>query len=189
MGGAGTGRGGLRTVRLRDLMFVYRPSKDMCWGHALRPKDADWRMAKKRLQSFLDMFFETLEHKDDSKFIVRWKDSALPNIAWPEEFSAPESQKRQEILFLFLGERVGFPLGLVIPISPQESSSYEFIGRFSASAPFKMSPKHFSVVVRTGKKGTLVDRKPDAAIAKRLNETLSDAARAAGRLPGRGATT
>ena len=156
-------------------MFVYRPSKDMCWGHALRPKDADWRVAKQRLEGFLGLYFETLEHKDDSNFIVRWKDSALPNISWPEEFLTPEYQKQREILFLFLGERVGFPLGLLIPISPHEPSSYEFISRFSASAPFKMSPKHFSVVVRVGKKGMLADRKPDATITQRLNEALSDA--------------
>ena len=144
----------------------------MCWGHALRPKGEDWRVAKKRLEDFLGKYFETLEHKDDSKFIVRWKDSVLPNIAWPDEFLTPEFQKRQEILFLFLGERVGFPLGLLIPISPTSLSSYEFIGRFSASAPFKMSSKHFSVVVRIGKKGTLADKKPDAEILARLNEAL-----------------
>ena len=153
-------------------MFIYRPSKDMCWGNALRPKDMDWRVAKQRLESFLDMYFETVERNEDSKFIVRWKDSVLPNIAWPAEFLAPEQHKQREILFLFLGERVGFPLGLTIPISPQESSSYEFLGRFSASAPFKMSPKHFSVVVRTGKKGTLLDRRPDADITKLLNDAI-----------------
>lgn len=153
-------------------MFVYRPSKDMCWGHALRPKDTDWRVAKQRLEVFLGMYFEMVEHKDDSKFIVRWKDSLLPNIAWPDEFLTPEFQKRQEILFLFLGERVGFPLGLSIPISPTSPSSYEFIGRFNASAPFKMNPKYFSVIVRTGKKGTLVDRKADADIFARLQAVL-----------------
>jgi hypothetical protein len=153
-------------------MFVYRPTKEMCWGHALRPRDDDWRVAKQRLESFLDLYFETLEPKKELKFMVRWKDSVLPNIAWPEEFLTSENKKGQEILFLFLGERVGFPLGLFIPISPLEPSSYEFIGRFSASAPFKMTPKHFSVVVRTGKKGTLVDRKPDADIVARLQAVV-----------------
>jgi hypothetical protein len=156
-------------------MFVYRPTKGMCWGHALRPKDADWRVAKQRLEGFLGMYFETLEHKDDSEYIVRWKDSALPNIAWPEEFLTPELQKQQELLFVFLGERIAFPLGLLIPISPQEPSSYEFLRRFSASAPFRMSPKHFSVVVRIGKKGTLADRKPEAEITQRLNDALLQA--------------
>jgi hypothetical protein len=154
-------------------MFVYRPSKGMCWGHALLPKDEDWRVAKQRLENFLAMYFETLEHKDDSKFIVRWKESTLPNTDWPEELLTPENQKQREILFLFLGERVAFPLGLLIPISPQEQSSYEFIRRFSASAPFKMSPKHFSVVIRTGKKGTLADRKPDTDVAVRLEKALA----------------
>ena len=154
-------------------MFVYRPSKSMCWGHALRPKDMDWRAAKQRLLDFLDIYFEMVERDEDSKFIVRWKDSALPNVAWPEEFLTPEFQKQRQIMFLFLGERVGFPLGLLIPISPQEQSSYEFIGRFSANAPFKMSPKHFSVVIRTGKKGTLSDRKPDGDIVARLEEVIT----------------
>ena len=168
-----------RIVRVLDLMFVYRPSKDMCWGHALRPKDADWRVAKQRLEDFLGLYFETIQHTDDSKFIVRWKDSVLPNTDWPEEFLTPAFQKQKEILFVFLGERVGFPLGLVIPISPQEPSSFEFIERFSASAPFKMSPKHFSVLVRTGKKGTLADRKPDAEILRRLTDALLHANQAA----------
>ena len=159
-------------IWLLVVMFIYRPSKDMCWGNALRPKDTDWRVAKQRLLGFLAMYFEMVERNEDSKFIVRWKDSALPNIGWPAEFLAPDQQKQQEILFLFLGERVGFPLGLTIPISPQESSSYEFLGRFSASAPFKMSPKHFSVVVRVGNKGTLADRKPDADIVARLQSVL-----------------
>ena len=129
-------------------------------------------MANKRLEDFLGIYFEIVEHKNDSEFRIRWKDSMLPNIAWPEEFLAPDQQKQQEIFFLFLGERVAFPLGLSIPISPQEPSSYEFMGRFSASAPFKMSPKHFSVAVRTGKKGTLASRKPDADIVARLQAVI-----------------
>jgi hypothetical protein len=153
-------------------MFIYRPSKDMCWGHALRPKNSDWRLVKKNLEDFLTKYFQILERKDDSKYMIRWKDSVLPNIAWPAEFLEPDQQKRQEILFLFLGERIGLPLGLYFPISPQEPSSYEFIGRFSACAPFKMSPKHFSVVVRIGKKGALADRKPDADIITRLQTVL-----------------
>ena len=166
------GGGSAFFVRLLVAMFIYRPSKDMCWGHALRPKETDWRVAKQRFLDFLDVYFEMVERNEDSKFVVRWKDSVLPNIAWPAEFLAPDQQKQREILFLFLGERVGFPLGLSIPISPQESSSYEFLGRFGASAPFKMSPKHFSVVVRTGKKGTLAGRKPDTDIIARLQAVL-----------------
>jgi len=61
---------------------------------------------------------------------------------------------------------------LSIPISPQEAASYEFLGRFGASSPFKISPKHFSVVVRTGKKGTLAGRKPDTDIIARLQSVL-----------------
>jgi hypothetical protein len=118
------------------------------------------------------LYFDTLEQKGGSNFNVRWKDSVLPKIAWPEEFLKPDFQNRREILFLFLGKRVAFPLGFFIPISPQESSSYEFVGGFSASAPFKMSPKHFSVVVRIGKKGTLADRKADPDIVARLKLAL-----------------
>jgi hypothetical protein len=142
-------------------------------GACASAKEADWRVAKQRLEGFLRTYFEILEHKD-LEFILRWKDASLPNIAWPEEYLEPENQENQEVWFCFSCDRVRFPLGLPIPISPDDPSSYEFIGRFSASAPFKMSAKHFSVVVRAGKKGTLVDRKPDAAIAQRLNDALSD---------------
>lgn len=154
-------------------MFNYRPPKSMCWGHALRPKDADWRVAKERFESFLGEYFEMIEEKDDSKFVVRWKDSALPSIEWPEEFLKPENHKSKEILVLFLGERVAFPLGLLIPVSTENQSSYEFIRRFNESAPFKMSPKHFCMVARVGKKGALADRKPDAATLARLESVLA----------------
>lgn len=103
---------------------------------------------------------------------LRWRTAILPNVAWPEEYLRPEGQKWQEILFMFTGDRVMFPMGILFPISPSESSSYEFISRLSASAPFKMSPKYFSVIIRTGKEGTLVSRKPDADIFGRLSDAI-----------------
>jgi len=104
-------------------------------------------------------------------FALSWKTSALPKSDWPEEFLKPENEKWQRVLFILTGDRVMFPGGLLIPISPMESASYVFLSRFSTDAPFKMSPKHFQVGI-LGKTGKLAWRKPDADIAARLQEVL-----------------
>jgi len=153
-------------------MFVYRPPKGMCWGNALRPKDSDWQVAKQRLEAFLNTYFERVEQRNEMWSAWRWKNSVLPNFAWPEEYLKPEHPKMQEIIIGFTGDRVMFISGLVFPISLREPSSYEFMRRFSANAPFKMSPKHFSVIVPVGNKGKCASRKPDAEIARRLNDVL-----------------
>ena len=153
-------------------MFVYRPSKGMCWGHALRPKDTDWQVAKQRLDAFLNLYFDLVEERHIGSSTWRWKISALPHVAWPEDFLKAENQKWQDIDVGFLGERVSFIFGLRFPLSIHEPSSYEFLRRFGASAPFKMSPKHFTVVIPVGKNGKLADRKPDAEITKRLNDVF-----------------
>ena len=150
-------------------MFVYRPPKSMCWGHSLRPKDADWQVAKARLETFLHIYFEQVEDRNVGSSVWRWKLSVLPHVAWPADFLKPENQKWQNIDFGFTGDRVSFPFGLRFPLSIHEPSSYEFLKRFGASAPFKMSPKHFAVVVAVGKHGKFADRKPDAEVAKQLN--------------------
>jgi hypothetical protein len=151
-------------------MFVYRPPKDMCWGHAVKPKDP--LKARQKVDAFVEAFFERVEQRNAGSLILRWESSILPNITWPEEYLKPVHQTRQEILFIFTGDRVSFPLGLLIPISPHALSSYAFIGHLSQAAPFRMSPKHFNVVVRIGKQGTLADRKPDLQIAKLLTDAL-----------------
>src|SRR6267142_2718053 len=153
-------------------MFVYRPSKGMCWGHALRPKDTDWQVAKRRLDAFLNIYFDLVEERHIGSSKWRWKNSALPHVAWPEDFLKPENQKWQNIDIGFMGERVSFIFGLRFPLSIHKPSSYEFLRRFGAGAPFKMSPKHFTVVIPVGKNGKLADRKPDAEITKRLNDVF-----------------
>ena len=153
-------------------MFVYRPPKGMCWGHALRPKDPDWQVAKQRLDAFLSIYFDRVEERNVGSSIWRWKVCALPHVAWPEDFLKPENQKWQNIDFGFTGDRVMFPFGLRFPLSIHEPSSFKFLARFGASAPFKMSPKHFTVVVPIGENGKFADRKPDVEITKRLNDVF-----------------
>ena len=107
---------------------------------------------------------------------LAWKNSALPNVEWPEEFLEPENKKwRGPFLILTMrsGGRFMFPLGIQIPISIKEKSSYEFLGRFAADAPFKMNPKHFQVLVPVGKKGALAFRKPGPEIAAQLRQALT----------------
>lgn len=152
-------------------MFVYRPPKSSCWGNALRPRDTD--LAKQKLDVFLAKYFEKVEQRNAMFSTLRWKHSELPNVAWPEEYLRPENKKWQEVEFGYTGERVMFPLGLIIPVSPLDLSSYQFIRKFGGCAPFKMSPKHFSVVVRVGKKDTLADRKPDSKVVSLLDRALS----------------
>ena len=74
---------------------------------------------------------------------IEWKASALPDIEWPEELLKPKNQKRQYGLFIVTGDQVMFPGGLTFPISSTEPASNEFLERFSADSPYKMSPKHF----------------------------------------------
>lgn len=105
----------------------------------------------------------------------RWKSSALPNIDWPEEFLKPGNEQWQRSFFIVnmrIGGRVSFPMGMQIPISLKEPASYEFLGRFSAEAPFKMNPKHFQVIIPIGKKGNWACRKPDADVFDKLLEVI-----------------
>jgi hypothetical protein len=150
-------------------MFVYRPPKGMCWGNALKPKDPV--IAKQKLDAFLETNFELVKQRNAMFSMLRWKRSALPSVDLPEEYLKPEYH---EFWFGFTGDRVMFPSGLWIPILPQEMSSYEFLSRFSESAPFTLSPRHFSVLIPSGKHGRLVSRKPDGNIARRLHDAISN---------------
>jgi hypothetical protein len=147
-------------------MFSYRPPKGSCWGHCIRPKDP--LKAKQRVNSFFETYFKRLDPEWDisrqSTLALNWKASALPNVDSPEDL-------QQQVLFIVTGNRVMFPGGLWIPISPSDSGSYEFLRRFSADAPFKMSPKHFKVGV-LGKTGHISLRKPDSDIAARLQQVV-----------------
>src|ERR1700733_10666963 len=148
-------------------MFSYRPPKGSCWGHAIRPRDT--LKARQKIHAFFATYFEPVEPETPpSKSFdcdLRWNNSVLPNTDWPEEYLKPGNENWQRCLFvanLGLFWRIMFPRGITIPISPKEPSSYEFLRRFSADAPFKMSPRHFQVVISISKKGYVVCRKPDA---------------------------
>ena len=154
-------------------MFSYRPPKSSCWGHVIRPKDP--LKAKQKVNAFFEAYFERLDPEWDTSrqmtLALSWNASALPNIEWPEELLKLENQKWPRVLFILAGDRVMFPGGLLFPISSTEPASYEFLGRFSTGAPFKMSPKHFKVVI-VGKTGKLAWRKPDEGIVARLQEFI-----------------
>jgi hypothetical protein len=149
-------------------MFSYRPPKRNCWGHAIGSKDP--LKAREELDAFFDIYFDRVDEPSKS-LTLAWKRSVLPNINWPEELLKPENEPYQWILVVVFDNRVGFPFGLNFPISPTEPASYQFLGRFSADAPFKMSPKYFSVGVLC-KNGKMVIRKPNAEIAAKLKECI-----------------
>jgi len=150
-------------------MFSYRPPKRSCWGHSIGSKDP--LKSREELDAFFDIYFERVEKEPTQGLTLAWKSFVLPNINWPEELLKPENKPFQWILAVVYDNRVGFPLGLNFPISPIEPASYQFLGRFSADAPFKMSYKHFlvGVICRNGK---LAMRKPDAEIAVKLKECI-----------------
>jgi hypothetical protein len=150
-------------------MFSYRPPKRSSWGHSIGSKDP--LEARKELDAFFDTYFERVEPQSSQPLILAWKSSVLPNIDWPEELLQPESQPFQHVMVVVMGNRVSFPVGILFPISPTEPASYQFLGRFSANAPFKMSPQHFKVGVLC-KNGKVALRKPDAEIAAKLKECI-----------------
>ena len=104
--------------------------------------------------------------------VLAWKDSVLPKVGWPDVFIGPDKQKLRQFLFMVMGNRVMFPMGIVFPLSTTEPASFEFLRRFSADAPFKMSAKHFMVGI-TAKNGKFAWRKPDADIAAKLEEFIA----------------
>lgn len=149
-------------------MFVYRPPKGSCWGHSIGKDPAK---AKAKLDTFFDAYFERVEQQIPTTLVLAWKDSVLPKVEWPAAFQRPENQKVRQFLFMVMGDRVIFPMGIVFPLSPTEPSSFEFLKRFSADTPFQMSAKHFQVGV-IGKNGSFAWRKPDTEIAARLEESV-----------------
>ncbi|MFA6547215.1 MAG: hypothetical protein WCS99_22550 [Limisphaerales bacterium] len=143
-------------------MLVYRPSKDSCWGHSIGKDPAK---AKLKLNAFFDAYFE----REGS--VLAWKSSVLPKVEWPEAFLGPEKEKMRQFLFMEMGDKVMFPMGIVFPLSTAEPASFEFLGRFSTDAPFKMSAKHFQVGI-VGKTGSFAWRKPDAEMAAKLGKFI-----------------
>jgi hypothetical protein len=149
-------------------MFVYRPPKGSCWGHSI---GKDPVKAKLKLDAFFDAYFERIDSVSPTTLVLAWKSSVLPKIEWPEAFQGPEKQKVRQFLFGVMGDRVMFPMGIVFPLSTIEPASFEFLGRLSTDAPFKMSAKHFQVGI-VGKNGNFAWRKPDAEIAAKLEEII-----------------
>jgi hypothetical protein len=147
-------------------MFVYRPPKGSCWGHSI---GKDQTKAKEKLDTFFDTYCGRVEQQSPTTWVLAWKDSVLPKVEWPEPFQGPEQVKVRQFLFIVMGDRVMFPMGIVFPLSVTEPASFEFLRRFSADAPFKMSAKHFMVGI-TAKNGKFAWRKPDADIEAKLEE-------------------
>ena len=151
-------------------MFVYRPPKGSAWRHSI---GKDPVKAKLKLDAFFDAYFERVESQSPTTLVLAWKSSVLPKAEWPEAFQGPENQKVRQFLFGVMGDRVMFPMGIVFPLSTVEPASFEFLGRFSADAPFKMSAKPFQVGI-VGKTGSFAWRKPDAEIAAKLEEFIAE---------------
>lgn len=149
-------------------MFVYRPPKGSCWGHSI---GKDKAKAKQKLDALFDAYFERIEALSPTTTVVAWKSSVLPQIEWPDTFQGPENHKVRQFLFGVMGDRVMFPMGLVFPLSTTEPASFEFLGRFSADAPFEMSAQHFMVGV-ISKNGSFAWRKPDTEIAAKLEAVI-----------------
>ena len=151
-------------------MFSYRPPKNNCWGHALRPRDPE--KAAERLRIFFETYFEgPYVAEPDGGLNLGWKESTLPNLDWDPQLLLPENERFKKVLFLvtsMLGDRISFPLGLLIPISASDPSSYEFLKKFSQDAPFKFSAKYFKVGISAKKKGQLKYVKATDEIAARL---------------------
>jgi hypothetical protein len=153
-------------------MFSYRPPKGSCWGHAIRGKDL--QSATDHLHRFLATYFEPIQPDGDAydfSCLLRWRESMLPNVDWPAELDAAS---RESLCMVTLGggSRIGFPGGLLIPLSPAEPSSYEFLRRFAADAPFKMSAKHFSVGSPSGGKSIVRWGKADGEVLWRLQGVI-----------------
>ena len=158
----------LWTLDRLHFMFVYRPPKGSCWGHSI---GKDTAKAKQKLDALFDAYFERIEMLSPTTTVVAWKSSVLPKVDWPEAFQGPENQKVRQFLFGVMGDRVIFPMGVVFPLSTTEPASFEFLGRFSADAPFKMSAQHFQVGV-IAKNGSFAWRKPDAEIVAKLEAVI-----------------
>ncbi len=124
-----------------------------------------------KLEVFFDIFFERVEQQSPTTLVLAWKDSVLPGAEWPDVFLGPDSQKLRQFLFMVMGNRVMFPMGIVFPLSVPDPASFEFLRRFSAEAPFKMSAKHFMVGIQA-KNGKFAWRKPDADIGAKLTDCI-----------------
>jgi hypothetical protein len=146
----------------------------MTEGEAFRPGDS--AQAREKFNSFLDKYFERVEPDEHNgfgmTFTVNWKSKSLPSAESSPHFLKQNGHLRL-ITFTLIGDRIGFPSGIVFPIPLKEPASYNFLRQFSSETPFKMSAQHFSIVIPIGKNGRYAARQPDAEILARLNEAIS----------------
>jgi hypothetical protein len=159
---------------------------DQVFGKPRVAESLDWIFTSNDYQRVVDFILSCgIEPKLPSDPIwlsfqckLVWKKTALPSYENSGEvFSGFESSNGKIASPIFkanlrFGGRFMFVLGLLIPISASESSSYEFLKKFSADAPMKMNPKHFRVFTTGGKKLTKSWRKPDADIAAKLADAI-----------------
>lgn len=124
-----------------------------------------------KLDIFRDAYFSRVDKVSPTTLVLAWKDSVLPHVEWPAAFQGPENQKVRQFLFMVMGNRVMFPMGIVFPLSTVEPASFEFLGRFSADAPFRMSARHFMVGIISSA-GKFAWRKPDTEIAAKLEKFI-----------------
>ena len=156
---------------------------DQLFGRPGAADSLDWVLPSGEFRRVMNFI---LENHPDSKLPadpvwlsfacdLTWKSSALPKVEWPEDLANSEDQSfkiSSLSVNMQTGGRISFSMGIVIPISWQEDASYDFLSRFSADVPFKMSPKNFVVDKPVGKKGGWAWRKPDADTLARLQKAI-----------------
>ena len=148
---------------------------DQVFGRTGRPDSLDWVFGPDDFGRVMEFILESkLNPKAPADPIwlsftcrLNWKDSILPKAVADEEMVAAPLF----IVNLSSGGSIMFPAGIYIPIPPDQPGTYEFLGQFSADAPFKMSVKHFQARIPNSR-GTMVWKKPDGQIAMRLNEAI-----------------
>ena len=151
---------------------------DQIFGRTGRPESLDWVLGPDDFGRVMEFILESrLNPKPPADPVwlsftcsLTWKDSVLPNA----EDTETEEGKVAAPLFnvnLSAGGRIMFPMGIYIPVPPAQPSSYEFLGKFSADAPFKMTAKNFQTRIPNSR-GAMVWKKPEGEIAMRLNEAI-----------------
>jgi hypothetical protein len=152
------------------------------FGNPTRPESLQWELTPGNYQQAISFILEGYPWPKQPSdpiwlsltFWLVWKASVLPKVDWPDRYLKPSHEKFRRSLFIVYLRNHGFiQTILVIPLSSKDPASYEFLGRFSADAPFKMNPKHFRVTEPAGKNGKLARRKPDAVVAARLHEAIN----------------
>lgn len=166
-----------------NYVSIIREKLIQTFGQPRYPGSLDWNLAPGDYQRAINLILEcppVSKKPGDPLYLsfqcgLDWKISALPKVEWPEEYLKPENEKwRQSFFIVNLGSegRISFPMGMYIPIPSNEHASYDFLERFSADAPFKMSPKNFSSFVPVGNKGKWAFRKLEPEFAARLREVI-----------------